>query len=156
MAGRFEGTAVIDRPVEEVFAFLADGPNDRKFSPRVQKIEKLTGGPPGVGTRYASTVKDAGMTTQREFELTEYDPPNRVRWAERPKNIVTASEGGYDLASEGGGTRVTIFNVLEGHGLGKLILPLALRGAHKDADPFAQRIKQAVESSGSAPSSPAP
>jgi uncharacterized protein YndB with AHSA1/START domain len=32
MAGRFEATVVIDRPIEEVFAFLADGENDRKFS----------------------------------------------------------------------------------------------------------------------------
>ena len=35
MAGRFEATVVIDRPIEEVFAFLADGENDPKFSPRV-------------------------------------------------------------------------------------------------------------------------
>ena len=35
MAGRFEATTVIDRPIEEVFAFLADGENDPKFSPRV-------------------------------------------------------------------------------------------------------------------------
>ena len=65
MAGRFEGTAVIERPIEEVFAFLADGENDPKFSPRVLEITKTTDGPPGVGTVYASTVKDAGMKTQR-------------------------------------------------------------------------------------------
>jgi hypothetical protein len=147
MAGRFEGTAVIDRPIDEVFAFLAEGTNDPKFSPRVLEIVKTTDGPPGVGTRFTSTVKDAGMTTKREFELTEFQPPNRIRWAERSKNVVTAAEGGYDLAPEGTGTRLTIFNVLEGHGLGKLIAPLALRAARKDADPFAGRIKQAVEAS---------
>ena len=38
MAGRFEATTVIDRPIEEVFAFLADGTNDPKFSPRVLEI----------------------------------------------------------------------------------------------------------------------
>ena len=147
MTGRFEGTAHIDRPVEEVFAFLADGGNDPKFSPRVQQIEKTTDGPAGVGTVYASTVKDAGMKTKREFELTEFTPPHRIRWAERSKNLVTASEGGYDLAAEDGGTRLTVYNVLEGHGFGKLLTPLALRAARKDADPFAQRIKQAVEAS---------
>jgi uncharacterized protein YndB with AHSA1/START domain len=31
MAGRFEATVDIDRPIEEVFDFLADGENDRKF-----------------------------------------------------------------------------------------------------------------------------
>jgi len=147
MAGRFEATIVIDRPIEEVFAFLANGENDKKFSPRVLGIAKTTDGPPGVGTVYASTVKDAGMKTKREFELTEFDPPTRIRWAERSKNSVTAPEGGYDLAPEGSGTRVTIYNVLEGHGLGKLIAPLALSAARKGADDFGRSIKQAVEAS---------
>ena len=148
MAGRFEGSVVIERPIEEVFAFLADGENDPKFSPRVQRIEKKTDGPAGAGTVYASTVKDAGMTTTREFELTEVVPPTRIRWAERSKNAVTAPEGGYDLAPVGEGTRVTIYNVLQGNGLlGKLIAPLALRAARKDADAFAARIKAAVEAS---------
>jgi carbon monoxide dehydrogenase subunit G len=147
MAGRFEGTAVIERPIEEVFAFLTDGENDPKFSPRVLEITKTTDGPPGVGTVYASTVKDAGMKTQREFKLTAFDPPTRIRWAEVSKNLITATEGGYDLAPEGNGTRVTIHNVLEGHGPGKLIAPLALRSARKGADDFAQAIKRAVEAS---------
>jgi carbon monoxide dehydrogenase subunit G len=147
MAGRFEATIVIDRPIEQVFAFLADGENDKKFSSRVQEIAKTTDGPPGVGTIYASTVKDAGMTTKREFKLTEFDPPNRIRWSELSKNIVTAPVGGYDLAPAGEGTEVTIFNELQGHGFGVLIAPLALRSARRGADDFARSIKAAVEAS---------
>ncbi len=148
MAGRFDATVVIDRPVEEVFDFLADGENDPKFSPRVLEIKKATDGPTGVGTVYASTVKDAGVKTQREFRITEFERPTRIRWAEQSKNMVTAPEGGYDLAPEGGGTRVSFYNVLEGHGFGKLIAPLALRSARKGADDFGQSIKKAVEASG--------
>ena len=147
MSGRFEGTVMIDRPIEEVFAFLANGENDPKFSPRVLEIAKTTDGPPGVGTVYASTVKDAGMKTKREFRLTAFDEPTRIRWSEVSKNLVTAPEGGYDLAREGDGTRITVFNVLEGHGPGKLIAPLALRSARKGADDFARSIKSAVEAS---------
>jgi uncharacterized protein YndB with AHSA1/START domain len=147
MANDFRGTSVIARPPEEVFDFLADGANDRKFSPRVLEIEKVTDGPVGAGTVYRSTVKDAGMKTKREFEITEFERPTRIRWAERSKNLVTASAGGYDLEPVEGGTRLTVFNELEGHGFGKLVLPLALRAARKDADDFAGRIKQAVESS---------
>jgi hypothetical protein len=145
MAGRFEATVVVDRPIDEVFAFLANGENDPKFSPRVLEIAKTTDGPPGVGTVYASTVKDAGMKTKREFKLTEFDPSTRIRWSEVSKNIITAPEGGYDLAPEGSGTRVTIYNVLEGHGPGKLFAPLALRAARKGADDFGRAIKAAVE-----------
>jgi carbon monoxide dehydrogenase subunit G len=147
VAGKFAATVVIDRPIEEVFDFLADGRNDQKFSPRVLEIAKTTDGPVGVGTVYASTVKDAGMKTKREFELTEFDRPTRIRWKEISKNLITASEGGYDLEPAGSGTQVTIFNVLEGHGFGKLITGPALRAARKDADGFGQRIKAAVEAS---------
>jgi hypothetical protein len=111
MAGRFESTVVIDRPIEEVFAFLADGGNDPKFSPPVLEITKTTEGPPGVGTVYTSTVKDAGVKTKREFKLTEFEPPTRIRWTEVSKNLVSAPEGIYDLAPEsarrsnGSGTR---------------------------------------------------
>ncbi|MEN3362381.1 MAG: hypothetical protein V7637_6363 [Mycobacteriales bacterium] len=148
MAGQFEATVEIDRPVAEVFAFLADGENDPKFSPRVQNITKTTDGPTSTGTVYASTVKDAGMTTKREFRITEFEPNAKIRWAETSKNLVTAREGGYDFAAvTDGRTRLRVFNVLEGHGLGKVFAGLALGAARKDAGAFAQRIKTAVEAS---------
>jgi carbon monoxide dehydrogenase subunit G len=148
MAHDWSATTTIDRPIDQVFAFLADGTNDPKFSPRVQKIEKKTDGPTGVGTVYASTVKDAGMKTSREFKLTEFEQPTKIRWTELTKNAITVPDGGYDLQPAGdGSTRMTILNTFEGHGFGKLILPLALRAAKKDADAFAGRIKAAVEAS---------
>jgi carbon monoxide dehydrogenase subunit G len=145
LADRFEGTARIDRPIEEVFAFLADGENDPKFSPRVIEIAKTSDGPPRIGTTYASTVKDAGMKTKREFELIEFEPPTRIGWTELSENLVTVPKGGYELTPDDGGTRLIVYNEFEGHGLGKLIAPLAVRAARKDANAFAQRIKHAVE-----------
>ncbi|MBY8339627.1 SRPBCC family protein [Streptomyces spinosirectus] len=148
MSGQFEATAEINRPVEEVFAFLAEGTNDPKFSPRVQTISKTPEGPTVVGTVFTSTVKDAGMKSGRKFRITELEAPHRVRWSEISKNSVTADEGGYDLESTGPGTtKVRIFNVLEGHGIGKLLVGLALSAARKDAPAFGQRIKTAVEAS---------
>lgn len=146
MAHEFSGSAVIERPIDEVFAFLADGTNDPKFSPRVQEIRKVTDGPVGVGTVFESKVKDAGMTTSRKFELTTFEAPTKIRWAERSKNMVTAPDGGYDLEKvTDTQTKVTIHNTLEGHGFGKLIVGFATRAAVKDAPAFAERIKSAVE-----------
>ena len=95
MAGRFEATVLINRPIEEVFAFLADGENDPKFSARVLEIAKTTDGPPGVGTVYASTVKDAGMKTKREFKLTEFGFAGRSspRTSSRLPRVATTSLG---------------------------------------------------------------
>ena len=147
MPHEFSGTATVDRPIEEVFAFLAAGTNDPKFSPRVLEINKTTDGPVGVGTVFSSTVKDAGMTTSRRFELTEFQPPNTIRWVERSKNIVMVAAGGYDLEPAGeGATKVTIHNELVGHGFGRVIVAFATRAAIKDAPALAQRIKAAVES----------
>lgn len=147
MAHGFSATAVIDRSIDEVFAFLAAGTNDPKFSPRVQEIKRVPDGPPGVGTVFESTVKDAGMKTSRKFELTVFEAPKKIRWTERSKNTVTVPEGGYDLeALSDRQTKVTIHNALEGHGVGKLLVGFAARAAAKDAPDFAMRIKTAVES----------
>jgi uncharacterized protein YndB with AHSA1/START domain len=147
--GRFGATVVIDRPIEEVFAFLANGENDTKFSARVLEIKQTTDGPPGVGTVYASTVKDGGVKFKREFKLTELEAPTKIRWSETSTGPVITPEGGYDLAPAGEGkTELTFYNVLEPHtGLGKLITGFALRSARKGADDFAQSIKAAVEAS---------
>jgi Polyketide cyclase / dehydrase and lipid transport len=148
MAHEFSASALIDRPIDEVFAFLADGTNDPKFSPRVQEIRKTTDGPVAAGTVFESTVKDAGMTTHRKFELTDAHVPTRIRWSERSKNLVTVPEGGYDLERVSDTqTKVTIHNTFEGHGFGKLVVGFAAKAAIKDAPAFAERIKAAVEAS---------
>lgn len=149
MAGRFGATVTIDRPIEEVFAFLADGENDKRFSTRILAIRKTTDGPPGVGTVYASTAKDGPMTADHEFELTEFEAPSKIRWTELSRTTpVHVPDGGYDLERSGGGTTLTFFNMLEGRGLqGKIFEPLALKSARKGADAFAQSIKTAIEAS---------
>jgi len=85
MAKRFGATVTIDRPIDEVFAFLANGENDKRFSSRIIEIAKTTDGPPGVGTIFASTAKDGGIKAKHEFELTEFEAPNKIRWKELSK-----------------------------------------------------------------------
>ncbi len=148
MSHGFHGSTTIDRPIEQVFAFLAAGTNDAQFSPRVQEIHRTTDGPLGVGSLFESRVKDAGVTSSRRFEYTAFEAPTRLRWAERSKNMVTVPDGGYDLERiSDTQTKVTIRNTFEGHGFGKLIVGFATRSAVKDAPAFAGRIKAAVEAS---------
>jgi hypothetical protein len=93
-----------------------------------------------ASARAASCVK-----TQREFKLTEFEAPTRIRWTELSKNLVTVPEGGYDLVADGDRTQLTFFNELQGHGLGVLFAGFALRSARSGADAFAAAIKAAVE-----------
>lgn len=156
MAGRFSATTVVDRPIEQLFDFLADGTNDRLFSRRVVEIEKATDGPIGVGTVWASTVKDGGMTTKRRFEITEFERPTRMRWTERSPNALMVPEGGYDLRSiDATKTELTLFNVLEGRTLfGRLIEGFALRQARKSVGQMVGAIRDAAQRGPEAPGAP--
>lgn len=148
MPDHFGATVKIERPIDAVFAFLADGENDKKFSARIIEIEKVTEGPPDVGTVYASTAKDGGIKAKHEFELTRFEAPTTIRWKELSKGPLVVSEGGYDLVPAGDGTELSFFNRVEGRGFGKLFAGLALRSARKGADDFAASIKRAVEAEG--------
>jgi hypothetical protein len=57
---RIEGEIVIDRPVEEVFDFVADARNELRYNPRMLRAEKLSPGPIGLGTRFRDEVKSMG------------------------------------------------------------------------------------------------
>ena len=147
MAEHFGASIVVDRPIQEVFAYLLDGTHDKEFSKRIVEIEKTTDGDPDAGTVYASVANDVGFKQKHEFELTEVDAPSKIRWKELTRTPVYVTEGGYDLVPAGEGTELSFFNRLEGRGIGKLFAGFAVKSARKGADEFAAAIKQAIESS---------
>lgn len=147
MSKHGEITITIDRPIERVFDFLADGENDKRFSKRIVEIAKTTEGPVGVGTRYVSKAKDVGLTAKHEFEITTFERPTSIRWRELSKGPVTVCEGGYELRPAGNGTELTFSGDLEGHGIGKLMLGFVSRKVRGGFPEFAQSIKDVIETS---------
>ena len=143
---RLTGTIVIDRPIDEVFAFLADGENDIKFSPRLTSIRRTSGDDLGVGATYESRGREMGLPTRHRFEITEYEPPRRLRWKELTKGPVYIAEGGYDMVPVGErATELTFFNDLAARGIGRLLAGTVHTRYDRDAGDFARRIKNAVE-----------
>jgi Polyketide cyclase / dehydrase and lipid transport len=53
----FENTVTIRRPVEDVFAFLADFENVPAWNPAIVETRKVSPGPVGVGTTYRQTSR---------------------------------------------------------------------------------------------------
>jgi hypothetical protein len=147
VAEHFGASIVVDRPIQEVFAYLLDGTHDKEFSKRIVSIEKTTEGEPDAGTVYASVANDVGFKQKHEFELTEVEPPSKIRWKELSRTPVYVTEGGYDLVPSGEGTELSFFNRLEGRGIGKLFAGFAVKSARKGADEFAAAIKEAIEAS---------
>lgn len=149
MPGHFGASVIVERPIEEVFAYLLDGTHDKEFSKRIVEIEKETEGEPDVGTVYASVANDVGFKQKHRFELTAVEAPTKLRWKELTRPPIHVVDGGYDLVPAGEGrTEVSFFNHLEGRGVGKLFLGFAVKQARKGADEFAAAIKDAIERSG--------
>ena len=85
----FENVVEIDRPVGEVFGFLANLENLPKWNYFVTKVRKISPGPPGVGARYHQERKSdrqelsiVEMETDRLLTVETIPPskPELKRW----------------------------------------------------------------------------
>jgi uncharacterized protein YndB with AHSA1/START domain len=75
---RIEGEIVIERPVEEVFDFVADERNEPRYNPRMLSAELVSDEPIGSGSRFRAKLKTPGRTMQMVVEFTDFDRPRRL------------------------------------------------------------------------------
>jgi uncharacterized protein YndB with AHSA1/START domain len=97
----FENTIRIDRPVEEVFAFLSDFENIPKWNYYVLEVRQLSEGLIGVGTTYHQVRK----SDQQDLRIIEFEPGHTVA----VKTLLQSSpdlEMRFTLYEEGITTRV--------------------------------------------------
>ena len=73
----FENMVTIQRPVEEVFAFLADFENIPMWNYAIEETSKASAGPVRVGTRYRQT-RSVPSRSVEEFEVTVFEPSTRL------------------------------------------------------------------------------
>ena len=74
-------SAVIRRPVEEVFDAAADPQTQLEWDPgTLRSVEKLTPGPLGQGSRYRGDFKGSGVV---EYEYVEFDRMGLSKEAEQ-------------------------------------------------------------------------
>src|SRR5215208_6157732 len=100
-------SVVIERPLEEVFAFLADPENDAQWTPMVTETRKSSEGPLGVGTRYEQSGHFLGRNFAMLFEVTEYEPNRKIgqRLISQGQLVATGSSS---VEAVSGGTQVTL------------------------------------------------
>ncbi|HEY5574945.1 MAG TPA: SRPBCC family protein, partial [Anaerolineales bacterium] len=73
-----EVSTVINRPIAEVFAFVADFENHPKWEMNFQKVQLLSSAPNGVGTTYQCELKLPGQSAKSKFEITEYEANKKI------------------------------------------------------------------------------
>jgi len=66
----------IHAPREKVFEVFADLPNAAERVEDIVKLEILTDGPVGLGTRWRETRRMFNREATEEMEITVFDPPN--------------------------------------------------------------------------------
>lgn len=117
-----EGEIIIERPIEEVFDYVADERNEPQYNPQMTRAEKVSPGPIGVGTTFHSVMTGTGRSAEMTIEFTEFDRPRRI--AEVAHLSSMEIRGILLFERAGTGTRLRWIWDLEPHGLYRLLGPL--------------------------------
>jgi uncharacterized protein YndB with AHSA1/START domain len=139
----FEHTAEIDRPAEEVFAFLADPGNLPRWQLSLIAVRPHRSGPLRPGVEVTETRQFLGRTMETTWVCTEHRPCRR--------SVIESDEGPVPfrgtwelVEAAGGATRFTWR--LETGGLAvRLASALATRLAHQELSADTLRLKRLLE-----------
>jgi carbon monoxide dehydrogenase subunit G len=69
---------LIDRPVKDVFAFVANLNNMSKWNAAVVSLQQITPGPVGVDTKFKSIGEMMGRRIEGEVQVTAYEPDTKT------------------------------------------------------------------------------
>jgi hypothetical protein len=118
------GDIVINRPIDEVFDFVADERNEPKYNPQMTLAEKVTQGPIGVGSRFHCVMTGA-RAADMTVELTEFDRPRRLGSTTQIPNMDI--HGTLLFEAQGQSTKMRWLWNIEPRGFIKLLGPIVRR-----------------------------
>lgn len=122
--GTFTNTVTIGRPVEDVFAFLADFENVPTWNYAIEESAKTSPGPVGVGTIYRQTRSIPSRSVE-SFEVTVFEPATRL--AIQGQIGAFRTQASYELEPVGIGTRLTNdVHVEPSSGVLRILAPLVV------------------------------
>lgn len=101
---RIEGEVLIERPVEDVFDFVADECNEPAYNREMLRAEMVSRAPIGIGSRFSATVRSGGRPVEMEVEITSYDRPRQLASRTRMTSLDIA--GTLTFEAVDGGTRM--------------------------------------------------
>ncbi|HKS52665.1 MAG TPA: SRPBCC family protein [Pseudonocardiaceae bacterium] len=142
-------TTEVDRPPEEVFSYVTDPTRFVEWQRNVVGGQMDTDGATTVGTKCLTTRRIGFAERAVTAEVTHISPPHcwGVRGIDGPiRAIVNVT---VDPIDAGRRSRLTIDLDFEGHGIGKLLVPLAVRRQARNEMPTNLRaLKEHLENSG--------
>ena len=134
---------VITRPLDEVFAFVADARNRPRWDESVTSEELTSPEPIGVGTTVRTKLSSMGREYEYAWEVTEHVPPNRMTIESTSGPFPTTLA--YQLDGREGGTSVDFAVTGRPTGLLRLLQPLIARNTQANLDRGFARLKELLE-----------
>jgi hypothetical protein len=74
----FERTFTVRGPADEVFDFLADNRNEARWNKYLARVEQVSPGAIGLGTRFKDVARMMGLHMSFGLTIGEYQRPRRV------------------------------------------------------------------------------
>jgi len=140
---KIENSVQINRPVEEVFAFVTNIDNLPLWAGPVTEARQTSEGPIGVGTTQIQLAQFLGRQLETTQEVTEY---------KLNKKLSTKSTSGplpleihYTFEPFGEGTKIMVEADLDAGGFFKLAEPLAGRMLNRQTASDVQTLKELLE-----------
>ncbi len=82
----------VERAQDEAFLYTADFSNIEDWDPGVVSSRRIGQGPVGVGSQFELEIKFGGATMQMVYEITEYEPSDRVVLVGRGDKLIAVDE----------------------------------------------------------------
>lgn len=140
---QFEHAIHINKPVHEVFQFLADPENFPQWQSGVVQSTITSPGPIGMGTTFDEEVKIMGWKVRTACEITQYDPHKRMCFRATSRPIAYA--GQFSLEADGNTTRLNVFGAGQLRGLWRLAEPFFGPEMKKESAAELGKIKAILE-----------
>jgi uncharacterized protein YndB with AHSA1/START domain len=139
---KHEVTIHLNKPVEQVFAFLTDTSQLSTWQSNLIKSEQLTEGPLRKGSRFREIRRINNKETEIQGEITALEPNKRLetKTVTKPEAMVS-----YLLDPEQGGTRLSYKFVLITSGPMRLIEPIMASSIKKGSEADFETLKQILE-----------
>ena len=134
---------IINRPIQEVFAFVTDHANDKYWKPFVTESRKISEGSIGVGTRFEIVTVAWGHRRSGEVEILEYEPDHMFAYRGHDRYFPFVGQLMFSTTSSG--THLRGYVEFQAQGLWKLFAPFMLMFFRSQTKRTFARLKQILE-----------
>src|SRR5688572_4937850 len=110
-----EDSIIIKRPVEEVFAFVADQTNGPRWQSGLLEVQRISEGSVGLGTKHTAVRKFMGRRLEATNEYVVYEPNKEVTFKGRAGS--SEFQHSYLTESTPEGTKLTSRMAMQSKGL---------------------------------------